>query len=47
MIGSVIIDLAQVAGVVIGVVGLAVPRMKTVPNSVSIHVGPGALWGTF
>jgi hypothetical protein len=40
LLGSFIIDAAQIAGVVITLVGVAVPRTKLVPDTVSLHVGP-------
>ncbi len=41
VVGSVLLDLAQVAGVVISIVGVASPRTKLVPDKVSIRVGVG------
>lgn len=39
VIGSVLIDLVQVAGVVITIVGVAVPRTKMVPDKISVRIG--------
>lgn len=47
MIGSVLIGALEVAGIVVGVYGLAKPRTKMVPNTVSIRVGPTGIEGTF
>ncbi len=40
VIGSVLIDLVQVAGVVITIVGVTVPRTKMVPDKISVRLGP-------
>lgn len=49
VIGSIVIDAAQIAGVVIAIVGLVSPKTKMVPNSVSLHFGVhgGVLEGRF
>jgi hypothetical protein len=45
MIGSVLIGALEVAGIVVGVYGLAKPRTKMVPNS--LRIGPMGIEGTF
>lgn len=47
MIGSVLIGALEIAGLVVGVYGLAKPKTKMVPNTVSIRVGPAGIEGTF
>lgn len=48
MVGSVLVALIEVAGAVVGVAGLAVPRTKMVPDSkISIRLGPNGIEGTF
>ncbi len=48
MVGSVLVGLVQIAGVVVGVAGLAMPRTKAVPNrKISIRFGPTGLEGSF
>ncbi len=49
LIGSVVIDALQVAGVVMIIAGVTSPRTKQVPDTVGLRVGPGSLMleGTF
>jgi hypothetical protein len=46
-IGGVLVGALEVAGLVVGIYGLASPKTKMVPNSVSIRIGPTGIEGTF
>jgi hypothetical protein len=47
MIGSVLVGALQVAGIIVGVVGLGTPKTKMVLDQVSIRLGPNGIEGTF
>ena len=47
MIGSVLIGALEVAGLVVGIYGLAKPRTKMVPNTATIRISPIGIEGTF
>ena len=47
MVGSVLVGALEVAGLVVGIYGLAKPKTKMVPNAASFRIGPTGIEGTF
>jgi hypothetical protein len=47
IIGSVLIGALEIAGLAVGIYGLATPKTKMVPSTMSIRIGPTGIEGTF